>query len=533
MTATGGAGGAGGASGAAGPTGVPGAGGAGANGGNVGGAAFAQSQGTVTVSAALTGGVGGAGGFSGSGEFGGQTGAGGNGGGVMPGFTATGTSTGGGAVNVNVTATGGAGGAAGTFSAGSNPVSSVPGAAGTATLNNAAVGSTSGNLILSQIATGGAGAGTTNSATAGGDATSILNQTAVALGGITASTLATGGQGGSPTSTLAPVGLGGNALAQTSLTGAGSVNVTATATGGASGATGAPSSHGTSNALAAATSSGGNFAQATSSTIGAGGTGQSQATSQNPAAGAVRSVLAGGNVTLPTVAFGQAPPEMLTTFGSASIGGAMPTRTLLTPAGGNNAGALITGMPSPATVAGALSGHTNVSTLFNAPDTQTYAVATMGGGAPSTTPIGTSQTFSSSIKLTLDSSQMTGTNGHLVVGLLDPVQTGAGFTSVHFLLQLDGVTKEEQTFVSAALANTYFTDHVIDLGAMPNGSVGTVTGLLDVTTLNLNDGYNIAVIIGNDGVVPEPSTWAMMLGGVSLLVVSQRLRRTGRPDQSI
>jgi hypothetical protein len=525
VTATGGAGGAGGASGSPGPTGVPGNGGTGGNGGSVGGTAFAQSAGTITVSAALTGGVGGAGGPSGAGPNGGQTGQGGNGGGVMPGFTATGISTGGGAVNVTVTATGGAGGAAGGFTAGSNPFSSAPGAGGSAFLNNSAVGSTSGSLLLRQIATGGAGAGSTNFASAGGNATSILNQTTVGLNGITAMTLATGGQGGSPTNTSAPVGLGGNALAQTTLTGAGPVNVSATSTGGASGATGTPNSFGTASALASATSSGGSFAQATSSIIGVSGAGQSLATSRNPATGTVRSVQASGSLTLPAIPFGQAPPETLNTFGSASIGGTMPARTTLTPAGGNNAGAMLTGAPSAAMVSGAMSGHPNVSAVFGSSSAETFELAVMAGGASSTAPTNMPQTFSSAITLALDTTQLASASGHLVVGLLDPLQSGAGFGSMRFQLQVNGVTKEDQSFVNFSLANAYFTDNVIDLGNMPGGAM-TLTALLDVTTLNAGDGYNVSMLVGNNGIVPEPSTWAMVIGGLALIGVLQRARRT-------
>ncbi|MDB6174214.1 MAG: hypothetical protein JWL59_3525 [Chthoniobacteraceae bacterium] len=512
-TATGGAGAAGGAGGAAGPSGVPGNGGAGAPGGSVSGTAVAQSSGTVTVSAALTGGAGGAGGMAGTGGIGGQ---GGDGGGIMPDFTTKATSTNGGAVDVTVTGSGGAAGAAG-----KNTISGAPGLAGSVILNGTANGFTSGTLSLSQTATGGAGAGTTNSASAGGAATSILNQTAVALGGITAITLATGGAGGSPTNSSAPVGLGGNALAQSSLTGSAAVNVHATATGGASGAKGAPNSYGAGSALAAATSSTGALAQASSSVFGSSGSGQSRATSQNPLAGAVRSVQAGGNLTLPDVLPGQVPPEILQTFGTASIGGAMPARTLLTPASHNNAGSLITGAPTAAAVSGAIGGHSKVSAVFGPGSTENLALAVMAGGAPSSAPAGTSQTFSSSIALTLDRAQLAGNAGNLEIGLLDPLQSGAGFSTLHFQLQVNGATREDQTFLTVAMANSYFTDNVINFGAFPSG-VFTINAFLDVTTLAVSDGYNVEFLVANVAVIPEPSSMALIAGGILALAGFRR-----------
>ncbi|MDB6174226.1 MAG: hypothetical protein JWL59_3537 [Chthoniobacteraceae bacterium] len=514
-TATGGAGAAGGAGGAAGPSGVAGNGGAGANGGNVGGTAISQSAGTVTVSAALTGGAGGAGGLAGTGGIGGQ---GGNGGGVMSDFTAKGTSTNGGAVDVTVTGSGGAAGAAG-----KNAISGTPGTGGSVVLSGTATGFTSGTLSLSQTATGGAGAGSTNFASAGGAATSILNQTAVALGGITATTLATGGAGGSPVNISAPAGLGGNALAQSTLTGSAAVKVNATATGGASGEKGASNSYGSGIALAAATSSGGSLAQATSRIIGSTGTGQSRATSQNPVAGAVRSAQAGGNLTLPSVLLGQAPSETLQAFSTASIGGAMPARTLLTPAGGNNTGAMITGAPTAAAVSGAIGGHAKVSAVFGPGSTENLALAVMAGGAPSSAPAGTSQTFSSTIALTLDRAELAGNAGNLQIGLLDALQSGAGFSTLHFQLQVNGATREEQTFLTVAMANSYFTDNVINLGAFPGG-ISTINAFLDVTTAAVSDGYNVEFLVSNVAIIPEPSSMALMAGGFLALASFRRSR---------
>ena len=75
------------------------------------------------------------------------------------------------------------------------------------------------------------------------------------------------------------------------------------------------------------------------------------------------------------------------------------------------------------------------------------------------------------------------------------------------------------------MANTYFTDNVIDLGAFPTGSAVTLTALLDVTTMNVSDGYNIAMIVGNDSLVPEPTTAALLVAGLLALGGRRRVRR--------
>lgn len=97
------------------------------------------------------------------------------------------------------------------------------------------------------------------------------------------------------------------------------------------------------------------------------------------------------------------------------------------------------------------------------------------------------------------------------------------FLSLRFPLQVNGVTKEDQTFLTTTMADTCFTDNGLNLGAFPSGNAVTLTAMFDVTTVTASDGYNIQFLVGNDGVVPGPSTWALVLGAGTLTLWGQPL----------
>ena len=147
-----------------------------------------------------------------------------------------------------------------------------------------------------------------------------------------------------------------------------------------------------------------------------------------------------------------------------------------------------------------------------------------GGGAPSTVPSVAAQTFSSTITLMLDSAQLVGAPGTLEIGLTDPRPSGEGFSSLNFQIQVNGVTRANETFANLASANSYFTDNVLSLGAFPIG-MSTINALLQVTTIGASDGYNVEFLVANLSPIPEPTSIALMAGAVLALGSFRRRQR--------
>jgi hypothetical protein len=88
-------------------------------------------------------------------------------------------------------------------------------------------------------------------------------------------------------------------------------------------------------------------------------------------------------------------------------------------------------------------------------------------GTPTATP-----TISTTANYSFDISTLT--SGNLLVGLLDPTTSGPGFTSLHFQVTREGSVVVDQMFSTLATAATYFDDHVLDLGPLTAGVVGTL-----------------------------------------------------------
>jgi hypothetical protein len=481
-----------------------------------------------------------------------KPGNGGKGGGILSGFFfASGTSTGAGTVRVAGAATGGNGGAAGPFPLSASGTPALAGSGGSVSLSDAVSGSTlgfGGSVSLSQDATGGDGGSTSYSgAGSGGAANSILNFITSGGGanfnvGFSAGTIATGGNGGvnSNPTPGALGGLGGNALAQTNLINNSgdnfsypTLNSSAAAFGGAAGSS--TTSAGTANATATANSFRRGIAQANAIISGRGGNdtggqplsvGAADAITQrypSSRGGSIRSMEATGLVTLPG---GQSSTEALQSLASTSFaffGGTFPGLSSTT---GTNALAVLVGNPSSEDVKSALGAtHPAVSGTFDRAYTDNMGLASLGGGAPPNAPSNIAQTFNTTITLTLDSTQFPNGTGELEIGLIDRLSTNAGFSSLRFRLQINGASSVDRSFTDLGSANTYFTDHVLDLGVFPSGTAVTFKALLDVTTLNPSDGYDVDFVIGNVRPVPETSTGILVLGGAGILFARRRLLR--------
>jgi hypothetical protein len=103
--------------------------------------------------------------------------------------------------------------------------------------------------------------------------------------------------------------------------------------------------------------------------------------------------------------------------------------------------------------------------------------------------------------------------GDLQLGLIDDQVSGfakgLGFQSMEFTIQADGVEVLDVTFGSLAIAESFFRDDVIDLGADFGSNIDLTFGYTLVADGPGGFGFDLAI----GGAVPEPSTWAMMLVG--------------------
>ena len=104
--------------------------------------------------------------------------------------------------------------------------------------------------------------------------------------------------------------------------------------------------------------------------------------------------------------------------------------------------------------------------------------------------------------------------GDLKLGLIDSQLTGflydAGFESIEFAIEADGVKILDTTFRSLAVAESFFRDRVIDLGSDFGGPGIDLTIAYNLVA-DGSGGFGFDFALG--GAVPEPSTWAMMLFG--------------------
>ena len=130
------------------------------------------------------------------------------------------------------------------------------------------------------------------------------------------------------------------------------------------------------------------------------------------------------------------------------------------------------GLPAASAVTSHLSGDPNVTAAYNPPDGNHTPLALIALELDSDFIPGSTPTFSATADYSFDVGMLTG--GNLLVGLLDPTSSGPGFTSLHFTIEREGATVEDQTFATLAAAMSYFNDHVLDLGSMATGVVGTL-----------------------------------------------------------
>jgi PEP-CTERM motif len=105
----------------------------------------------------------------------------------------------------------------------------------------------------------------------------------------------------------------------------------------------------------------------------------------------------------------------------------------------------------------------------------------------------------------------------LQVGLIDDqvsgFANGLGFQSMEFTIEANNVEVLDVTFRSLAIAESFFRDDVIDLGAEPGPNISVLFGYTLTADGPGGFGFDLAFGGAVPQAVPEPSTWAMMLVG--------------------
>ncbi len=182
---------------------------------------------------------------------------------------------------------------------------------------------------------------------------------------------------------------------------------------------------------------------------------------------------------------------------------------------------------------GAVNGTTNTINgnvqVGNGTDTTSSLVLTSSG----------TTTFSSSANLTFNlSSSVLGQSNQLAMGASSSVILTGGMTLTLNLLPSSGgaIVPDTTQYVlitstggTGGFGTTAFSGAS---GVSYNATTGVISGLtLDIVS-SQGAGYytpSYLKLVGNDidvEVVPEPGTWALMLGGLALLIIFQRTRRS-------
>jgi hypothetical protein len=112
---------------------------------------------------------------------------------------------------------------------------------------------------------------------------------------------------------------------------------------------------------------------------------------------------------------------------------------------------------------------------------------------------------------------------HLLLGLVMPFMPEFSTPGFEFSVSNGGTSLYSGSFTSPSQADSFFNDHVLDLGAIN-------ANMLDLLiTFNLTSGaYGFSYLIGESGsigAVPEPLTWLLMVAGLMLVMWRARARQ--------
>jgi len=376
----------------------------------------------------------------------------------------------GGFANASTTATGNAlVNAAATAVGGNNLLSASSGGSATSKVTAKTLGNSP--VIAMSTATGG---NSVEASHGGGDATAAA--TASGADAVSAIASARGGN-----DTLAE---GGIAIATSTVTGVNSLSSQATAFGGVG--------------------AGNRFGTASATATGTGKSGTATATSQS---GAQERLIRGTT----TAVIGSTDVAQ----SSTAVGGASPDPSL---AAGLQAVAFGTLLPTSSGASSLLGLHPAVPKALLTPQSTTLAQIVLGGGTPDTLDVSGSHTYSASIAISVDPSQVS-TNGNLILGLSPAVVTGNSFDLIHFQVTEGSQVVQDKSFASLSAADAYFSNQSIDLGVPSSGSGALELGFsLDVTAHDPGERFVESFLVA----IPEPSTALLVTAGLGGLAMIRR-----------
>jgi hypothetical protein len=121
------------------------------------------------------------------------------------------------------------------------------------------------------------------------------------------------------------------------------------------------------------------------------------------------------------------------------------------------------------------------------------------------------QTATSSLSITLDTSQLDPTQD-LELGLYGGTLTGTGVSRVVLDVNVGGVDLLNQSFGSGSAALAYFKNHAIDLGSVGATSALTVTVSLRVTTSTAGSAFDTGILVGAQAFVTAMASMTPAVG---------------------
>ncbi len=383
-------------------------------------------------------------------------------------------------------AAGGSGGYSTTSSGGA-------GGAATSNLSFTTTGAADSVTAMAGAHGGGGGSGSGKAAGAGGDATATLVLTGVA--GVVGTASAAGGNGGSISSTQPAIGGAASATASVMATGTG-LDGTATATAGATG--GYSSKQSSANATAFATTAAGQQAHATAAASGASGIAQANAATPgaDPISGGP---VGGGPVGGGPVGgvFAQAQSQAGGTADAIAIRGTVHEHTNRS----HNAYAHASVLPDGAALAPLLAAAPDVAAALGAGNAGALVFGQGVQGAVYPVTATGARSYSSAIAYSIDTSQF---SGRLLAGLVDHSIFGTGFATLHFAVTVGAATVVDENFTAAAAAQGYFSNRLLDLGAVLPVASLVVTFRFDLTSSSADNGFGQRFVFGTDNANRPP-----------------------------